>query len=140
MIILTCECAAFPRHDPFTKRSCLRLVSLATSGSRGGCSLSLTTLTASRSFSASQNRRSIWPTSAPLHSGRTASARSISWLRLLFVRERGTSKDQLMKFPNPEKLVTTPSFSRILVEIALRFVTEQKPRAKNRIGGDSEER
>ncbi len=55
-------------------------------------------------------------------------ARSISWLRLPPVRERGTSKDPLMKFPNPGKPVTTPSFSRILVEIALRFVTE--PRTK----------
>jgi len=33
-----------------------------------------------------------------------------------------------MKFPNLGKPVTTPFFSRILVEIALRFVTE--PRTK----------
>src|SRR3989475_11164060 len=61
-------------------------------------------------------------------SGLTASARLIGWLRLLLVRERGTSKDPLMKFPNPGKQVTTPFFSRTLVEIVLRYVTE--PRTK----------
>ena len=46
-----------------------------------------------------------------------------------------------MKFPNPEKPVTTPSFSRIPVEIALRFVTEPRTEEdEKRVGVDLVER
>src|SRR5438093_3257147 len=141
MITLTFGCAAFPRHDGSTKRSCLRSVSLTTPRSRVGYSLKLPAQMAPPSFSASRNRRSTSPTSAGSHFGPTVSARLTSSLRLLFVRERGTSKDPLMKFPNQRKPVTMPSFSRILVEIALRFVTEPRTEEdEKRVGVDLVER
>src|SRR5438105_1982981 len=70
----------------------------------------------------------MWPTNAASRSGQTAPARLIGWLKLPLVRVRGTSKDPLMKFPNPGKSATTPFFSRILVEIVLRYVIA--PRTK----------
>src|SRR3989442_13312859 len=73
-------------------------------------------------------------TNAASLSGLTASARLIGWLRLLLVRERGTSKDPLMKFPNPGKPVTTPSFSRILAEIVSRSVTAPRTNAGSEKG------